>query len=422
MEIRSASFFDNVAQSFVVALGMLRLHKMRAFLTMLGVIIGVMSVTIIVMLSNGFKSYLSKEFSKIGSDTIFVYFDPGKLERGESMGNLEQLKLDDVKYISEKCDKVGQICAYRQVGSPKVQFESKEVNGVNTRGVDPGFFDLNKVELLSGRYFTEADSVARANVCIIGKKVAEELFPGADSATKALGKFIMAGDLTMEVIGVSEKLELMGDSKPEVMFVPLSTANSKWVGGDSVDLILMKPKPGIKVADTLEQVWQALMRKTNNKVLYGVESSENVLKVFTGVIGGAGMVLAGIAALSLLVGGIGIMNIMLVSVTERTKEIGLRKAIGAKRFAIQAQFLIEAGTLSLIGGLIGMGIAYLMGLGVTALSAASEFPNKGGLETPFPLSAALMASAFSALIGMLFGFFPAVTAAKLDPIVALRAE
>jgi len=395
---------------------------MRAFLTMLGVIIGVMSVTIIVMLSEGFKSYLSNQFSKIGSDSIFIYFNPGKLDRGRSMGRMEGLKKEDLKYIQDKCNMVGEICGFRGVGSPKVQAAGKEVESVNTRGVDTGFFDLNKVELVTGRYFTEQEAELKQNVCIIGKAVAEKLFPGTSSATTALGKYITADGLTLQVVGVSQKLELMGDSKPEIMFVPLTTANAKWVGGDNLDLILLKPKVGFKVADTMDQVWQALMRKTGNRAIYGVESSENVLKVFTGVIGGAGTVLAGIAALSLLVGGIGIMNIMLVSVTERTKEIGLRKAIGAKRFDVQSQFLIEAGTLSLIGGLIGMGLAYLLGMVVTGITAKMEWPVAGGLQTPFPLMAALEAAAFSAFIGMVFGFFPALTAAKLDPIVALRAE
>ena len=138
--------------------------------------------------------------------------------------------------------------------------------------------------------------------------------------------------------------------------------------------------------------------------------------------GGAGGILAAVAALSLLVGGIGIMNIMLVSVTERTKEIGLRKAVGAKRNSILTQFLVEAATLSLVGGLIGMGIAWAIGKLVTAVTMAQQFPGKEGLQTPFPVTAAIMAALFSAFIGVVFGLYPAMSASRLDPIVALRRE
>ncbi|RYG30442.1 FtsX-like permease family protein, partial [bacterium] len=155
---------------------------------------------------------------------------------------------------------------------------------------------------------------------------------------------------------------------------------------------------------------------------YRVDSSESVVKVFGAILGGAGAVLAGIAALSLLVGGIGIMNIMLVSVTERTREIGLRKALGAKRGAVLTQFLVEAGTLSLVGGLIGMTLAYVLGVAVTFGTAAAKFPHEGGLTTPFPVTAAVLATIFSAGIGILFGLYPALSASRLDPIVALRRE
>jgi putative ABC transport system permease protein len=214
----------------------------------------------------------------------------------------------------------------------------------------------------------------------------------------------------------------MGDRDTKTLFMPLATANSKWLGGNQIDLILVRPTKAVTVDDALEEIHRALMAKSKNRSLYMVESSQNVLKVFQAVVGVAGAALAAVAALSLLVGGIGIMNIMLVSVTERTKEIGLRKAVGAKRGAILGQFLVEAATLSLVGGLIGMGIAWMLGNVVTLWTIQAQWPNKDGLATPFPLPAAIMASAFSAMIGMVFGFYPAISASRLDPIVALRRE
>jgi putative ABC transport system permease protein len=408
----------NLGQSFLIALGMLRLHKLRAFLTMLGVIIGVMSVTLIVMISGAFQSYLEAQFAKIGSDTIFVAFNPSRLERGEIQGDLDALKLEDIDYIKERTGSIELASGYREAGRHSVRFGDVELKDVGVRAIDQNFIELNRIELKRGRYISERDQTEKANVCILSNDAATQIFKSEDP----LGKFVTMDGITLQVIGISEPLEMMGDRDTKTVFMPLATANAKWLGGTRIDLILLRAKKGIKIDDALEDVWKAMMAKSHNRALYMVESSQNVLKVFQGVVGVAGAALAAVAALSLLVGGIGIMNIMLVSVTERTKEIGLRKAVGAKRPAILAQFLVEAATLSLVGGLIGMGIAWMLGNLVTLWTISLQWPNKDGLATPFPISAALMASAFSAMIGMVFGFYPAVSAARLDPIVALRRE
>jgi putative ABC transport system permease protein len=408
----------NVAQSFFIALDMLRLHKLRAFLTMLGVIIGVMSVTIIVMISNGFQAYLNGEFKKLGSDTMFVFFDPSRRMRGQTTGGKDKLTKDDMKFVLERVQSIDIGSGLMQIQGQKIRYGEKEMGNPQIYGADENYQVLNRFKVLTGRSFTPEDIRTRANVAIIGEDIRDRLFPDGN----CVGKLVLLNGIALEVIGVIEKANFLGDNTARQMLVPITTAQDKWVGGDRIDFMMLRAKKGVKVDDAMQQVWEALMLRTNNKPIFRLDSNESILGVFNNVLSSAGILLAAIAALSLLVGGIGIMNIMLVSVTERTKEIGLRKSVGAKQASILTQFLVEAATLSLVGGVIGMAVAYSLGLVVTAVTAAQKWPNASGLALPFPVPAAIGAAIFSALIGMVFGLYPAVSAAKLDPIVALRRE
>lgn len=397
---------------------MLKLHKLRAFLTMLGVIIGVMSVTIIVMVSNGFQFYMQNEFQKLGADTIFVFFDPGRRNRGVSVGGIDGLKMEDLDFLMNHASNLDIAAPIVQIPTQKVFVGDKEVDNPRIFASNENFLLLNRVGIVEGRALNSADLRDRANVCLIGEELRDRLFPDK----QAIGKYISLKGITLEVVGITETIEIMGQTTARDIAIPITTAQDKWTGGDTLMMIATRPKPGVTVTDAMDSAWRAMMLRSGNKAVYRVDSRESIMNIFGAVIGVAGAVLAAIAALSLLVGGIGIMNIMLVSVTERTREIGLRKAVGAKKSAILSQFLVEAGTLSLIGGVIGMGIAWLLGLGVTALTSATKWPSTGGLATPFPLQAALLAMAFSAMIGMVFGFYPALSAAALSPIDALRKE
>ncbi len=396
---------------------MLRLHKLRAFLTMLGVIIGVMSVTIIVMISNGFQFYMTNQFKKLGSDTMFIVFDPGRNHR-QTLGKYDGLTTDDVTYLTDRVKLLDVAAPIVQVPQQKIFVGEHIVDNPRIYASDEKYTVMNRMDLTEGRTITKEDVDNRANVAVIGPELSMRLFPEGHP----IGKYVQFRDLALEVIGVTDRVDIMGGTNARDILIPITTAQDKWVGGNKLMMISMRPKSGVKVDDAMEAVWEAMMVKSNNRPIYRLDSQESITAVFSNIFGVAGIVLAAIAALSLLVGGIGIMNIMLVSVTERTKEIGLRKAVGAKRGSILTQFIVEAATLSLVGGLIGMTIAYGLGMVVTIATSSMKWPNEGGLPTPFPITAGIGAAIFSAFIGVVFGLYPAMSAAKLDPIIALRRE
>jgi putative ABC transport system permease protein len=405
-------------QAFGIAINMLRLHKLRAFLTMLGVIIGVMSVTLIVMVSEGFRGYITEQFNKLGSDTIFIVYSPGRRFQGQSTGGIAGLTEDDVRLIRDRCTSVGLISTMLDLGSMPMRNGDREYKEGQIVAVDQNYHDLNRFKVVQGRFITEFDIVNRTNVCVIGDDIRKALFPEGSP----IGKRISMKDISFEVVGVTERLDIGPRSTAVVMFVPRSTAQDKWIGGKYFGAILFRPKEGKKVEATMQEVWEVMMQRSGNRLLYRLDSRESLLGVFGKVIGVAGIALGAIAALSLLVGGIGIMNIMLVSVTERTREIGLRKAVGAKKGAVLGQFLIEAAVLSIAGGVIGMVTAFVIGHGVSYITKQAHLLGDSGIVVTFPMYAAVIAVGFSALVGMVFGLYPAWSAARLDPIVALRTE
>ncbi|MBS1721461.1 MAG: ABC transporter permease [Armatimonadetes bacterium] len=406
-----------VFESFRVAWDMLRLHKLRAFLTMLGVIIGVMSVSLIAEVSGGFNHFLTDEIKKLGSDTIIVFFDPGR-NQGRGLGKVDKLTNDDIDYIRNRASSIDLVSGIYQGPVDTIRHGDRTLKNPRIFATDENQAQLSRVGITKGRHMNHQDLADLANVCVIGDETAQRLFGDKE----ALGQTVTMRGLTLEVIGVMERIDIMGQTNGRDVWLPLTTAQKKWLGGDAVSYITARPKEGFTVQQAMDDVWQIMMRKSNNRPIYRVDSRESIITVFGVMVGVAGGMLSGVAALSLLVGGIGIMNIMLVSVTERTREIGLRKAVGATKSAVLTQFLVESMLLSLVGGLMGMALAWLLGQGITLVTVQLKQPTKAGFQMPFDPITATVATAVSLLIGVVFGIYPAAKASSLSPIEALRME
>ncbi|MEP0765407.1 MAG: ABC transporter permease [Fimbriimonadia bacterium] len=410
----------NLIQSLNIALSMLAANKVRSALTMLGIIIGVMGVTVTVEMVEGFRSFMSEQFQSLGSDVLMVFYDPGRRERGEGRGPISALTTKDIENIRAECTLLEHVSGELPQGQVKVSHLDLEIEGVEFSGVEEPYFDLRGLSIETGRGFDASDMSSWANHIVLGHEVAEKLFPKGD----AVGKDVMIRGRSLRVIGTLVKRgAAFGQNNDKVAFIPLSAVQKRWLGTDNVAIIWARPRPGVDAEKAMDQIWETMMRHHDNRPVFQIASQEAITAAFGAMITGLGVVFAGVAGLALLVGGIGIMNIMLVSVTERTREIGLRMAVGAKRYELLFQFLVEAATLSLIGGLIGMALGYGLGAAVDWFThspmAEGRIP---GIRMTFPVWAAIGASVFSAAVGIVFGLYPAWRAARLDPIEALRHE
>ena len=411
--------------SILTAFDNLRANKLRSLLTMLGVIIGVGAVIVMVAIIQGASARITSEFQRLGSSLIIIYYEPDSKDRKASTRRLDGMTMDDVLAIQQQCDSIKDISAELPLpgGTDNVKRDDKTSSG-SINGVLPAYARLRNAKIARGRFLNEEDVATWAKVCLIGDKIREDLFGEEDP----IGQNIQVNKQNLTVIGVLEKKgrSLEGDAD-KALFIPLSTVQKRYLGSEVVGVIWAEPKDPAKINQAMDQVWQNLMRRHANTPGFHVDSQENILNSINKILAVFGMVLGSIAGLALLVGGIGIMNIMLVSVTERTREIGIRKAIGAKRRDILLQFLIESATVSGLGGLIGIalgaGFAYSVGF-LTQFVPSLVDPQTGakGLSIYLAPEVSLGAFAFSAFVGVFFGMYPAVRASRLDPIEALRHE
>ena len=389
-------------ESFRIAIKALSANKVRSALTMLGVIIGVAAVILLVSIGTGVQAQVTGQISGLGSNLLFAF--PGSFEGGGGPGGgiVKQFTTDDVDYVQSRIGQQGTVI-------PTLQAPAQLRAGNRTKGTTLGGTDQNGVAsagtLTSGRWLTRGEVVGSARVAVIGSDVRDEFFPGQDP----LGRKLDVNGQPFKVIGLlAKKGGSLGGSQDNVTYVPISTAQTM-LGTRDISAMLIQVKNIDNIESVKAQVERALKPRFGDQ--FTVFTQQQTLGILSTLLGTLTAMLAGLASISLLVGGIGIMNIMLVSVSERTREIGIRKAVGARTYDILSQFVIEAVMLSVLGGVAGI----LLGAG-GALALQKWVPAQ------VTLWAVVLAFVFSAVVGVFFGVYPAYRASQLDPIEALRYE
>jgi putative ABC transport system permease protein len=398
-------------EAIALALRAIRRNVMRSFLTVLGVVIGVAAVIAMVTIGKGTTAKVTADLAKLGSNLLSI--NPGQFGPGRASSDAKSFNSRDIDVLRTQLNGIKAV-------APTAQKSATVISGADNRvvpitGTDNDYFVTQDWLLKEGREFYDGEIRSGRAVCIIGATVHKKLYGQAD----AIGRNLRVGNVSCEVIGLLEAKgqSSFGTDQDDTILIPLRTFQRRLAGTADIGRIMVSAQDGTDTAKVQAGIERILRERRN--IFPGKEDDFSVLdmrQIAQATAGTTAMLtalLGAVAAVSLLVGGIGIMNIMLVSVTERTREIGIRLAIGAMEGQVLTQFLVEAVVLSLFGGLTGI----LLGLGLALLATSS-------LQVPFIIdpSIVLVAFVFSALIGILFGYFPARRAARLDPIEALRHE
>ncbi len=380
-------------------------NRMRSFLTVLGIVIGVTSVILLISLVTGLKTYITNQIQGLGANLLFVI--PGRIGGARSPGGVQANRLvySDATNLKNVLKAEAEISAAIQRNAT-LKFGNKIDRGVAVFGVESNYPKVIAIKLKEGRFFNQSEQQAVKKVAVIGQTVKTNLF----GAGKAIGQTIDVAGIKYVVIGILESRgSTFGIDMDNSLYTPFTTAQRQF-GLDRLNTIYISANTADSVKDVQTKATN-LLKKRLSEDEFTVQTQEQTLSTISQITGVLTLALGGIAAISLIVGGIGIMNIMLVSVTERTREIGLRKAVGARPKDIRNQFLIEAVTLSGLGGIIGIILGFAISLII------GQF-----FTTTVPLWSVALSFGFSMLVGIIFGVAPAIRAAKLDPITALRYE
>ena len=410
---------EDIKESAVMALDTVRANKLRSTLTILGVSVGVITVIFMVSIIQGLNKAFADQIESLGSNTIFISkFDPsfGRPPGPEEI-HRKDLTMADADAVRREAPSIVGVSPIRRKLSATVRFQEKQTDSPILLGVTPYYEFVHSQYVASGRFISDIDMQDRSNVVIIGVDVKQALFPYEDP----LDKDVRINGNPYRIIGVMEPLgNFFGQSRDNSVFVPITTFDKYYAEGlfpEVVFFMVVRPVSRAYVKSAMDEATDILRRRRRvpptAKNDFGVSSQDSLLDVYNQLTGATALVLTSISFVALMIGGIGVMNIMLVSVTERTREIGIRKAVGATKLNILSQFLIEAVVLTAIGGLAGLAIG----------EVASLLMNKySPLPAYVPLWAIGVGVGISGAVGIIFGLWPAWKAARLNPIEALRWE
>ena len=410
----------NFTETLKLALAAIWGHKLRSFLTLLGMIIGMTAFMVVLSLLQGFSSYVDDKIAGIGSNSFTVrrfgfddFKDTDTIAAAQRRN--KELTFDELDYIREHAQLINEIGAKALSNNAEVKRNNETLRDVSVSGAEPIIADIEKLDIAQGRYFTETENNNAQRVAYIGQDVTDKLFPYGSP----IGEEIDIRGIPYRVIGVQvAKGTVFGFPQDNFITLPIKTYGAnfgglKWSRGLYFEATAVSDKvfnDAVEEARSLMRIKRKL--PFDEKDNFSISTPDAISGIKDRLFGTIGLVILAVPAIALVVGSIVIMNIMLVAVTERTKEIGIRKSLGARQVDILKQFLIEAATLSAIGGFIGLVLAELLGVILT----------KFFFQTKIPIWAAIFAIGVSAIVGILAGLFPAWKAARLDPIEALRAD
>ena len=412
---RGATIWVTAREAFWIALEALRSHKLRSFLTLLGVVIATTTLIVVMSVVNGMNLYIAEHIANLGTNT-FVLHQFQWAQGFDSFLNARRrnkpIRMEDYEYLRDTLQGYQEIGAMTMLNpSPPARYKGHLIDEIQLNAVTASFANIGREKVEKGRYISDVDYQHNARVCVIGQDLVDKLFPNVDP----LDKEVQLGGLPFRVVGITERVgSTFGQSEDNFAIIPLSTFRTIWMGRPEL-LVFIKSPDGPHMPELEDEV-RALMRirrhvPYSEADTFGINASDTLMSAWKNLTGTIFAVTIGLVAVFMVVGGVVIMNIMLASVTERTHEIGIRKSLGARRRDILWQFVFESGMMASMGGVAGVLFSIVIARIVNMFFTAEV-----------PLSAVAVGVGLSAAVGLFFGIYPATKAAQLEPIEALRSE